>query len=481
MKFSKLYIFILGFFFSCNQQTNAKKNILMIIVDDMRPEIGSWGKEIIKTPNIDALVKNGISFKRAYAQYANCSPSRMSFLTGISPERLGHKGNLNEKKEFKNHVTMPGHFKKNGYFTASFGKVYHNINDDKKSWDYIYDVDLNDDQQIPWECYALEKNKKLKGFSRPAVEFSEEPIENYNDHKISVHAIKQLEKVKDKPFFMAVGFRKPHLPFAAPQKHWDMYKRKELSVTKFNDAPLNGDSIVYQWSELASYQHYYENYFSNNYRNSKVSFEDAIELRHGYFASISYIDELVGNLIKKLKELQLDKNTIIVFMSDHGFHLGEQQIWGKHSSYELSTNVPLIIVDPSQKNRGTECDSFVELLDIYPTLSELVKTEKPKNIDGRSLSSFFEKPKKGNRKFAYSQYQSFQNNRLFTNYMAYAIYSNNFNYIEWQDLKNNRKVVQRELYKMGDSRFEKENISSQIESSNTIKELSLMIKKKFKL
>ena len=477
-----LIIIFSGFFFRCSKYYKVnKKNVLMIIVDDMKPEISSWGNETIITPNIDSLVQNGISFKQAYAQYANCSPSRMSFLTGISPHRLGHTGRLNEKKQFVDHVTLPGHFKENGYFTASFGKVYHDKNDDSKSWDYIYDVELNDNRQIPWESYASEKNRNLKGYDRPATESSALQMDSYNDYRISIEAIKQIEINKNRPFFMAVGFRKPHLPFAAPKKYWDIYKRDEIPDPKFSNAPKHGDTIVYQWSELASYSYYYENYYSNNYRNSKVNLKKAKELKHGYFACISYIDDLVGGLIKKLKELKLDKNTIIVFMSDHGFHLGDQQIWGKHSSYELSTRVPLIIIDPSQKIKGSKCFNFVELIDVYPTLADIAETKQPINIDGKSLYEFIERPNKVNQEPAYSQYQTFQKNRSFSDYMAYTIYTKDFNYIEWQDLKNNRKVVQKELYNMSDSRIEKENISSEIEFSQIIKKLSIKIHERFQL
>ena len=321
----------------------------------------------------------------------------------------------------------------------------------------------------------------LNGFDRPAVESTIESIENYNDYKISIAVEDALEESKEKPFFMVAGFRKPHLPFAAPKNYWDIYQREDIPLSKRMDAPANGDTIVYQWSELASYQHYKENYFSNNYRNSIIDSERARELRHGYLACISYIDDLVGSIVGKLIELDLDEKTIIVFMSDHGYHLGDQGIWGKHSSYELSANVPLIIVDPLQKNKGGQCLNFVELIDIYPTLAELTFTVSPENIDGQSLYNMLNNPDQESAGYALSQYQTFQNNRPFSDYMAYAIYTKDFNYIEWQDLQNNRQVMQTELYKMGDTRIEKENISSKIEYSDIQKELSLKIWKEFGL
>ena len=188
-------------------------------------------------------------------------------------------------------------------------------------------------------------------------------------------------------FFYAVGFRKPHLPFVAPKKFWELYNRSEIQVSDYHNAPIDGDTIVYQWSELAAYKGYSENYFDTNYRNKKVKNKDAKELIHGYMASISFIDSLVGRIIGKLEKLDLDEDTIIVLMSDHGFHLGDQQIWGKHSSYEKSTHTPLIIVDPSNPNSG-QCMNFVELLDIYPTLIDLNGIEKNPALDGKSLAIF---------------------------------------------------------------------------------------------
>ena len=221
IKISFLVIFL---HLSCSSKAvvPTKKNILMIIVDDMRPEIYSWGNSIAVTPNIDKLVKKGVSFKRAYAQYANCSPSRMSFLTGLSPERLGHKGNYNDKSQFQSHVTLPGYLKQHGYKTYSFGKVYHDIRDDSLSWDYIYDIEWIDGD-LQWESYGLPNNQILEKAERPATEKEHLPIGNYNDYHISESLEKHLEKNKEDLFFYAVGFRKPHLPFVAPKKFWELY------------------------------------------------------------------------------------------------------------------------------------------------------------------------------------------------------------------------------------------------------------------
>lgn len=466
---------------SCYGTVQNKKNVLFIIVDDMRPEIQAWNKSHMQTPNIDKLVHKAISFTRAFCQYANCAPSRKSFLTGLSPETTGHRGHFNSYYAVMNHMSMPGYFRKNGYFTASVGKVYHHARDDRHSWDFYFDVgDPEHPEEVPWECYGLEENQQITlNKLRPAVEQADLPLENYNDYQLCQIALEQLEKNKDEKFFVTVGFRKPHLPFAAPKKYWDHYNRDDLPSTNFRDAPAYGDTIVYQWSELASYDWYSENYVTENYRNKYVSVERSKELRHGYYACVSYIDELVGLFMKKLTDLGIADKTIIVLIGDHGYHLGEQQIWGKHSSYNLSTNVPLIIYDPQLTRDEMICTKFVELMDLYPTLTELCGLPEPKRIDGESLVPLFANDGAEGFDAAFSQYQSFQDDASIKDLMAYAIHTEEYNYIEWQDLKNDRKVVQRELYDVRDNRVERENISTQSEKEEIMQELALRIEKHF--
>jgi iduronate 2-sulfatase len=477
-------------------QTKQAKNVLFILEDDLRPEIHSWGQDNILTPNIDKLVNKGVSFTSAYCQYANCSPSRKSILTGLSPETTGHMDAFNPYDKVMHHTTMPGFFKENGYVTGSIGKVYHDARDDRKSWDFYYDVqDPQNPGIVPWESYGLKENykrikvnkadrekskedKKKSKADRPSVECEDLPMENYNDYNLCQVALKQLEENKDKKFFLTVGFRKPHLPYAAPKKYWDLYKRDDIQLTKYPDAPVNGDTIVYMWSELASYAFFSENYNSVNYRNEHVSVEKSKELKHGYYACVSYVDDLIGMLLSKLKELKLEDNTIVVLVGDHGYHLGDQQIWGKHTCYDLATRVPLIIYDPSVQRDKQFCTKFVESVDIYPTLAELCGLPKPPRFDGESFAPLFENANAEGFDASFNQYQSFQKS-VVRNFMAYAIHTKDYNYIEWQDLKNNRKVVQRELYQVTNNRVEQKNISSDQEYNNIIKKLSQRIEDKF--
>ena len=477
--------FIITAFQSCvSPNESLQKNILMIIVDDLRPEIRAWGKENIITPNLDRLAEKGVSFHNTFAQYANCSPSRISLLTGLSPETTGHTENLGSKPEFSKHVTLPGHFKENGYFTASIGKVYHDAKDDRDSWNYYFDLVGPDkpwtDPSNRWECYADSLNNHLFGFDRPAVEKTDQDLETYKDYMLCKSTMSLIEKQKDKKFFITVGFRKPHLPFAAPEKYWNLYDRENISLTKFPLSPDGSDSVVYKWSELASYNYYSSSYKTNNYKNQILNNDKALELRHGYFACVSFIDDLVGMLVNRLEKLNLDKNTIIVVMGDHGYQLGDQQVWGKHTNYNLSTRVPLIIFDPSMAPIKNNSEKYVELLDIFPTLSDLVSIPKPVDLDGKSFMTLFHNSDPKGFNSSFSQYRSFQKDTEFSNLMSYAIHTKNYTFIEWQDLERDYKVVNRELYALTKGTIENKNISFDPEYSGKVEELSKELNQKFK-
>ena len=478
-------LFVLSIFQSCvPSKDSLQKNVLMIIVDDLRPEIRAWGNNNIITPNLDMLAEKGVSFHNTFSQYANCSPSRISMLTGLSPETTGHTGNLQSKPEFSKHVTLPAHFKENGYFTASIGKVYHDAKDDRASWDYYFDLVGPDkswtDPSNRWECYADSLNNHLFGFDRPAVEKTDQDLEKYKDYVLCDSAMSLIEKEKDKPFFITVGFRKPHLPFAAPAKYWNLYDRENISLTEFPLSPEGSDSVIYKWSELASYNYYSSSYKTNNYKNKILNNVKALELRHGYFACVSFIDDLVGMLVRKLEKLDLEKNTIIVVMGDHGYQLGDQQVWGKHTNYYLSTRVPLIIFDPLVAPTKNNSEKYIELLDIYPTLSDLVSLPKPVGLDGKSFMTLFHNTDPEGFNSSFSQYRSFQKNTDFTNLMSYAMHTKNYTYIEWQDLEQGYKVVNRELYVLTKGTIENKNISLDLEYSAKVTEFSKKINHKFK-
>ena len=404
-----LIFFLLFLFFSCK---NDKPNIILIIADDMSPI------EDAITPKMDKIASKGIRFTNAYSQYANCAPSRQSFITGLSPFRGLRQGRIDEYLKNKNHISLPGFFKSNNYNTYSLGKVYHHAKDDIDSWDFYYDIPSEINNYHNWESFASPKNQEItNNNSRPAIENVSSPLIKYNDYNIVEEVIKILKQSRSKPFFMTVGFRKPHLPFAAPRKFWELYDKADFKETEFKDATINGDSIVYMWSELASYKPYSSSYKAENYRNKRIALDQVIDLKHGYYACISFVDYLIGIINDELEYLGLDDNTIIVITSDHGFHLGEQQIWGKHSNYKMSTNVPLIIYDPR-----------------------------------------------------------FQNDDYIKDLKAFAIHNENYTYIEWWNTKNKTKV-NHELYDISEG-LEKINIADDPIFLSILEELSLKIKLK---
>ena len=463
-----IIFFLLFLFFSCK---NDKPNIILIIADDMSP------LEDAITPKMDKIASKGIKFSNAYSQYANCAPSRQSFITGLSPFRGVRQGRIDDYLKNKNHISLPGFFKSNNYTTHSLGKVYHHAKDDIDSWDFYYDIPSEINNYHNWESFASEKNQEITNNDlRPAIENVSSPLRKYNDYNIAEEVIKILKQSRSKPFFMTVGFRKPHLPFAAPRKFWELYDKADFKETEFKDATINGDSIVYMWSELASYKPYSTSYKAVNYRNKNITVEQAIDLKHGYYACISFIDYLIGMITDEVEKLGLDDNTIFIVTSDHGFHLGEQQIWGKHSNYKMSTNVPLIIYDPRAKTDINESEGFVELLDLFPTLVDMAGFKNDGEMDGKSILPLIHNPSDNSFTAAFSMYQSFQKDDYIKDLKAFALHNEKYTYIEWWDMKNKIKV-NHELYDISEG-LEKINIAKDPMLLSTLEELSLKIKVK---
>ena len=301
-------------------------------------------------------------------------------------------------------------------------------------------------------------------------------MSSYNDYNIAKKAINFLKQLGSDPFFMTIGFRKPHLPFAAPREFWEIYDKMEFEKSEFNNATTYGDSIVYMWSELASYKPFSNSYKSKNYRNKKILNEEALELKKGYYSCVSFIDHLIGMIVDETKSLALDNNTIIVITSDHGFQLGEQQIWGKHTNYKTSTNIPLIIYDPRIKTNFSVSEGFVELLDLFPTLVDMAGFKNDGEMDGKSILPLMLNPPDNSFTEAFSMYQSFQKDGYIKDLKAFAVHNEKYTYIEWWDMKNKIKV-NHELYDISEG-LEKINIAKNPMFLSTLKELSLKIKVK---
>ena len=383
--------------YSCNSknETQTKKpNILLLYMDDLRPELGCYGNTLIQTPNIDALAKQGVQFNNAYCNVPVCGASRASTLTGMLPTKHRFLDyNTFVENETPQAITLPQWFKNNGYITISNGKIYHHLDDRKTDWDEVwrpYAFDENnlglaptDYWQSLWKDYQRPENiKEYKATNTgPAYESAEVHDSTYIDGLLTEKVIRDLKKLKkaEKPFFLTAGFISPHLPFNAPKKYWDLYPRYSIKQPEnYNYIPKNAPKMsISNWHEMRGY--------SNIPKEGQVSDTLAIDLIHGYYATVSYVDALIGKIVSELKHQNLDENTVIVLVSDHGYNLQEHTQWAKFTNYNTSTQVPLIIYNPLSKESG-ERNALVELVDLYPTLADLCGLGVPKNqLDGTSL------------------------------------------------------------------------------------------------
>ena len=369
-------------------------NVLLLYMDDLRPELGCYGSKVINSPNIDALANRGVQFNNAYCNVAVCGASRASMLTGMRPT----KSKFRDYKTFvqvdaPESITLPQVFKRNGYTTISNGKIYHHLDDRMSDWDEVYRpyaFDQNPEGLTPsewweslWRDYKLPENKQvyIKSNRGPAFENANVNDSAYIDGIMTEKVLKDLEKLKKegKPFLLTAGFISPHLPFNAPAKYWDKYDQDSIHQPYNNFIPENAPAIsISESNELRQYTDIPP-------LGEQVSDETAISLIHAYYATVSYVDALVGRILYKLKELELDKNTIVVLVSDHGYNLQEHTQWCKWTNHRTSMQVPLIIVSPFNKNIG-KTNALVELVDIYPTLIEMCGLKAPLNqIEGSSM------------------------------------------------------------------------------------------------
>lgn len=442
--------------------SRQKPNVLFIAVDDLRPQLGCYGDGTVKSPNIDKLAESGILFNRAYCQQAVCSPSRTSLMTGRRP-------NTTKVWDLKTHfrttipdvVTLPQYFKNNGYHTQSIGKIYHDpaSAQDALSWSVpeILAVTKKEGK------YVLPANLQKKSAKAAASEQADVPDNAYVDGQVADQAVEVLKKVKDKPFFLAVGFRRPHLPFSAPKKYWDMYKRENIALPAQRMLPKNIPAYAAHKSE--ELRGYTDIGFNTPITDTKVR-----ELLHGYYAAISYTDAQIGKVLEELDRLNLTKNTIIVLWSDHGFHLGEKGLWAKSTNYELDTRVPLIIAAPGKKH-GVTSNGLVELVDLYPTLADLGGLQIPDGLEGTTLVPLLTKPDQPWKSAVFSQFPrpwQYKNN---PDIMGYAMRTNDYRYVEWRDFKTG-EVKATELYNHQVDPAEINNIANAAANAALVKELS---------
>ena len=398
-----------------------KRNVLFIAVDDLRPELGCYGSPVAITPNLDQLASDGLLFSRAYCQEAICRPSRASLMTGTRPDTTGLTHNYVSLRELAPDViTLPQHFIAHGYETVYLGKIFHHGDtDDENSWSRkpVRSVKglgkANNGYMLP-ENQAIQRENMRQMFAKygeaarqglgsgPAYECADVPdqayIDGYNT-ELAIATLKELVRNDDKPFFLALGFHRPHLNWVAPKKYWDLYDPSKLPLAEHTEAPKGGAAMGLHASfELRTR--------AGIPKLGPLGPDLSRTLKHAYLACVSYVDAQVGRMVAALKAANVRDNTIIVVWGDHGWHLGDMGVWGKATNYEVATRVPLMIWTPDmpRQTRGRTTDALVELVDIYPTLCELTGVPLPSHLEGRSFKPLLDDPDRVWKRAVFSQF-----------------------------------------------------------------------------
>ncbi|MCM8525923.1 MAG: sulfatase [Lentisphaeraceae bacterium] len=489
-----------------------KPNVLFIAIDDMRPELNCYGKSYIKSPHIDRLANKGLLFERAYCQEPICGPSRTSIMTGLRPEKNGvFHNNQYFRDSSPNVITLSQYFIQNGYNAAFTGKIYHRNSeaDVENSWNFKTGSPKIKRAKLIGG-YALEENHEifkknradlLKQYGKipggllhgPAFEKADVKDHDYSDGWTTLQAIETMKQMKKsgKPFFMAAGFKKPHLDFNAPKKYWDVYDEKDIQLAYQAKAPQGGATTGLHCSFELRTRHGIP-------KTGDIGPELSKTLLHAYYACASYVDAQVGKLLDSLDKEGLAENTIVVLWGDHGWHLGDMGVWGKATNYEIAARVPFMIYAPGMKSKGKKTKALVELMDIYPTLVDLAGLKMPEHLQGKSLvplmndsdlewnepvltqypnpalrewaalplspemrQTFFGPLIEAKESEIKAQFGSKFNKELFeNNLMGYSLRTDRYRFISWMDRTNkNADPIMVELYDYKESEFEKINIA----------------------
>ncbi len=478
-------VFAIGMLLFCGsacaggQAADGRMNVLFIAADDLRPELHCYGKSHIKSPHIDRLARRGMVFERAYCQAAICRASRVSLLTGLRPDRTEIWSNGSRHRHFRDHlpdiVTLPQQFKNHGYHTQDFGKIFHgaftvrNRWNDPVSWSvptwlpeprYYY---TEKGVRVAREVFARKTkatgsdiddwvNHFVLGLSHEAPDVDDDVLQ---DGQIATRGIQALREIKDRPFFLALGFLKPHLPFVAPKKYWDLYPSEEVQVAPNRYAPKDAPPFASTgWGHPRAY---------TDFPNRGDPPEELVrELTRGYAACVSYVDAQVGRVLDELDRLGLREKTIVVLWGDHGWHLGENHIWGKATNFELSTRSLLIVSDPRMKAAGKKTKALVEFVDIYPTLCELAGLPLPKHLEGTSFAPLLDDPTRPWKTAAFSQFPN-------KGHMGRSIRTNRYRFTRWT---RNNKLGGLELYDHKFDPQENVNIANRPENVELVKRLT---------
>jgi len=448
-----------------------KPNILFIAIDDLRPSIGCYGDPVAQTPNIDRLAAMGVQFNRAYCQVAVCNPSRASLMTGQRPDQLGvWTLPIHFREAQPDAITMPQWFRRFGYTAISHGKIYHNPTPDPQSWsepirdlpDLPYPYPEGTRDLVKEVAKTLpESDWRKKSLRPPSTASPELPDDKLLDGARTSMAIEDLKRLakKEEPFFLAMGYIRPHLAWVAPQKYWDLYDPQSLPLLTPSQQTIIPNTPSYALHNNSELTHYVDLIdFPRPWHDETISIEKARSLMHGYYACVSYIDAQIGRLLDIVEEEGLLENTIIVLWSDHGWKLGEYRGWGKMTNYEIDARVPLIISSPQIETAGQKTDSLAELLDLFPTLCELAKIEKPDFLEGSSLLPVLNDTSTIVREGAVNQYYR----RSEGGVMGYALRTNSYRFIEWRKMATG-EVITRELYDHQTEHSESHNIIEEVD------------------
>ncbi len=474
-------------------QTPKHHNVLFIAVDDLRPQLGCYGTPYMVTPNIDTLAEQGTVFLRSYCQQAVCNPSRASLLTGLRPDGTGI---YDLKTHFRYYrpdvVTLPQYFKQNGYHTQGLSKIFHGGLDDPQSWSVPHwrpkastyvDEKILAQLEVDIEAakargqvlvkYPLKTDPKtgtvLKLSSRKAVhgpvwEGPDCPDNQLADGKTADKAIELLNEYthNNQPFFLAVGFIRPHLPFVAPKKYFDLYPLESIPLADNQFVPEGAPKCAFPWPEEPRV-------YIDVPEEGPIPEQKQREIIRAYFACASYIDALVGRIIDELDRLGIRDNTVICLWGDHGWHLGENSVWGKMTNFEEAAHAPLIISAPHQNRKGGRTTALTEFVDIYPTLCELCDLPMPQELEGTSLVPLLDDPDRPWKKAAFSQ-----DNSRRSGIMGYTMRTDHYRYTEWMSPEN--KLVGRELYDHEQDPDENVNLAVRQDHKMLVERMSKMLR-----
>ena len=448
---------------------DERPNILLLLVDDLKPSFGAYGDSWVHSPNLDRLAARGVRFDAAYCNQAVCAPSRNNLLVGSRSTSLGvYDLGVNFRRAVPDAVTLPQFFKQHGYHAAGVGKVFHighGNHDDEASWSVPFHPDKVIDYALTESTggkltreEALFSNQELghvhdlprgAAWERADVEDSA-----YADGRIAAEGIRRLQQAKngDQPFFLALGFTKPHLPFCAPEKYWALYDDVDLPLAKLKEYPNGAPKYAGKpkLMELNQYKPIPD--------RPPLDEETERTLVQGYYAALSYMDVQVGRVLDELQRLGLAENTIVVLWGDHGYHLGDHGAWTKHTNYEQANRIPLIFAGPGVKQPGSGTAALVETVDVFPTLADLVGLPQPvgpQPIDGVSLKPILENPETTVRDHAYHAFPR-GGNRL-----GRAIRTNRYRLVEWKRFDEPVEKAEYELYDYQEDPLETRNLAEE--------------------